>query len=130
MSVRSHSEPQGLNANKRVQTDFLRWLLHGVPWPTGAADALETLALQGESEFWWGVNCQGAFYSEADLACPRRNTQSQYRLIYLGPPFDRDASSDGLFAEHDDTGRTTRCLVSRVGSLRQYASVVGPDIPI
>jgi hypothetical protein len=28
-----------LTANKRVQTDFLRWLMYGVPWPTGAAEA-------------------------------------------------------------------------------------------
>jgi len=26
--------------NKRLQSDILRWHLHGVPWPTGAADAL------------------------------------------------------------------------------------------
>jgi len=28
-----------VTANRRLQPDFLRWLLHGVPWPAGAAEA-------------------------------------------------------------------------------------------
>jgi hypothetical protein len=27
--------------------DILRWQMHGVPWPTGAADALERYAYKG-----------------------------------------------------------------------------------